>query len=303
MLDSHASEMMSLCGHYVLGGYPHYLSPMAMLAIAAGPGSQVQCQLHSLLASMQKLSTPCTLGVTADGRRQFRGTAALAASSLLAGAAEQLQQRVGAVTAAAADETNCNSRPAAAAAMLPSVVVLGRYFMQCAEEQLADVAEELEPESDQEQQESHQSSDGLCSIQLDDIMSAVQQWLAAGSTCDQLGAAGYEPVPVLLQLEQWAAARQALQDSPADSAAQQAQAQELRSIGLALCSFAVPCMCNNPSCTSMASLSELASVSGRSCICVGCRVARYCGRTCQRAAWKQHKPVCAALSAAAAAHT
>lgn len=188
MLDSHASEMMSLCGHYVLGGYPHYPSPMAMLAIAAGPGSQVQCQLHSLLASMQKLSTPCTLRVTADGRRQFRGTAALAASSLLAGAAEQLQQRVGAVTAAAADETDYNSGPAAAAAMLPSVVVLGRYFMQWAEEQLTDVAEEQEPGIDH-------SSDGLCSIQLDDIMSAVQQWLAAGSTCNQLAAAGYEPVP------------------------------------------------------------------------------------------------------------
>ena len=294
MLDSHASEMMSLCGHYVLGGYPHYPSPMAMLAIAAGPGSQVQCQLHSLLASMQKLSTPCTLGVTADGRRQFRGTAALAASSLLVGAAEQLQQRVGAVTAAAADETDYNSGPAAAAAMLPSVVVLGRYFMQWAEEQLTDVAEEQEPDIDH-------SSDGLCSIQLDDIMSAVQQ--SAGSTCDQLAAAGYEPVPVLLQLEQRAAARQALQDSPADSAAQQAQAQELRSIGLALCSFAVPCMCNNPGCTSMAGLSELATVSGRSCICGGCRVARYCGRACQRAAWKQHKPVCAALNAAAAALT
>jgi hypothetical protein len=76
------------------------------------------------------------------------------------------------------------------------------------------------------------------------------------------------------------------------------ESQELKSLGLALCSFAVPCMCNNPGCASMAGLSELASVSGRSCVCGGCRVARYCGRACQRAVWKQHKPVCAALSAA-----
>ena len=71
--------------------------------------------------------------------------------------------------------------------------------------------------------------------------------------------------------------------------------------GLAMCSLAaVPCMCNNPCCTNMAGLSELATVSGRSCICGGCRVARYCSRACQRASWKQHKPVCAALTAAMA---
>lgn len=49
----------------------------------------------------------------------------------------------------------------------------------------------------------------------------------------------------------------------------------------------------------MGGLSEVASVSGRSCICGVCLVAHYCGPACQRATWKQHKPVCRALRAAA----
>jgi hypothetical protein len=129
----------------------------------------------------------------------------------------------------------------------------------------------------------------------------VQQWLDAGSTCEQLAIAGYEPQAVAQQLEHLLAACQALRDSPCDTTARLLTVQKLRSTGLTLCSFAVPCICNNPGCASLSGLSELASVSGLSCICGGCHVARYCGRTCQRAAWKQHKPVCAVLGAAAAA--
>ena len=75
----------------------------------------------------------------------------------------------------------------------------------------------------------------------------------------------------------------------------------LHATGLTLCSFAVPCMCNSPDCINVSGLSELGLVSGRSCLCGGCRVARYCDRACQRSAWKRHKPVGAALAAAAAA--
>mgnify|MGYP001806991274 CR=1 FL=1 len=134
--------------------------------------------------------------------------------------------------------------------------------------------------------------------------SLLQDWLETGSTCEQLTAAGYAPVEILQQLDQLAAACAALQLHLPDTlsgvkAIVHAIAEQLQSLGTALCSFAVPCICNNPGCTGMVGLSELALVSGRSCICGGCRVARYCGRACQRAAWKQHMPVCGALSVAA----
>jgi hypothetical protein len=104
---------------------------------------------------------------------------------------------------------------------------------------------------------------------------------------DQLTAAGYAVLPLQQQL---LAASMALQDIVSDSSVILAAAQQLQAAGLALCSFAVPCMCNNPGCTSMVGVSELAAVLGPSCICTGRRVARYCGRACQRAAWKRHKP-------------
>lgn len=36
-------------------------------------------------------------------------------------------------------------------------------------------------------------------------------------------------------------------------------------------------------------------------MCGGCKVAHYCSKTCQTQHWKQHKPMCAALAARAAA--
>jgi hypothetical protein len=77
--------------------------------------------------------------------------------------------------------------------------------------------------------------------------------------------------------------------------------QQLNQAGVALCSLAVPCMCNNPICTNTSGPTELSSVSGRSSVCAGCRVAHYCCRACQSQHWKQHKPVCNALATTAAA--
>jgi hypothetical protein len=76
--------------------------------------------------------------------------------------------------------------------------------------------------------------------------------------------------------------------------------QELEATGAALSMLAVPAACNNPSCSNMAGPSEVALVSGRSCVCGGCRVAHYCSKACQKHHWKQHKPICAALVARAA---
>jgi hypothetical protein len=73
----------------------------------------------------------------------------------------------------------------------------------------------------------------------------------------------------------------------------------LQEAGTALGALAGPLTCNNPSCLNMEGPSEAALVSGRNCVCAGCKVARYCCGACQKEHWKQHKPVCAALKAAA----
>jgi hypothetical protein len=302
----------------VLGPQPLYPSPLVLLAIAAGPGSQVKQQLHSLLATMVKLS------VWGKGKLQYVEwlgfAAAHAAAALLSSAAgkQQPQPQQGVTTAAAAAAAGgigCSSSPAAAVVMLPSVAILGHCCMQWAKvDDTSTLLQEQQPEpcSSQEQQQLEQQLQqqqqqqekvllvqALNRLVLD--LLAVVQWLAAGSTYEQLAAAGYDPLPVVQQLGHFAANHQAMQDSNSDSTAVLAAARQLQSTGLALCSFGVPCMCNNPGCTSMTGLSELATVSRRSRLCAGCLTARYCGRACQEAAWKQHRPVCKQLRAAAAA--
>jgi len=59
--------------------------------------------------------------------------------------------------------------------------------------------------------------------------------------------------------------------------------------------------CNNPGCVNTAGPSEQQLVGGRSCVCGGCRTARYCGKACQAKHWQSHKVVCRALAARKAA--
>jgi hypothetical protein len=80
-------------------------------------------------------------------------------------------------------------------------------------------------------------------------------------------------------------------------------AQQLRQVGQALSSMPHSNACNNPACTNLGGLSEQQLVTGGSCHCSGCRVARYCSKACQAAHWKQHKPACKALVAAVKAAT
>jgi hypothetical protein len=139
-------------------------------------------------------------------------------------------------------------------------------------------------------------------------LSSVAQWLAAEGSGQQLGALGYDSVGMQQGL---AAATQALQSNALQVANLTAGTptfallkdiqQLLQAAGSVLADFAIPHACNNPACSNLCGASEAQLVGGRSCICAGCLTARYCGRACQRAVWRQHKPVCKALAAAAAA--
>jgi hypothetical protein len=53
-LDDYATALFELCHRRLT--YPHNPCPLVILAHAAGPGSQQHRQLHSLLASMVKVS-------------------------------------------------------------------------------------------------------------------------------------------------------------------------------------------------------------------------------------------------------
>jgi hypothetical protein len=148
---------------------------------------------------------------------------------------------------------------------------------------------------------------------LQGTLADVVQWLAAADTVQQLSGLRYQPQVLQQQL---AAATEALPSliegldpayhppanwpSAVAAALKEVQGQ-LQAAARVLACFAIPYACNNPVCSNLAGRSEANLVGGRSCICAGCRTARYCGRACQRAAWRQHKPVCKALVAAAAA--
>jgi hypothetical protein len=138
------------------------------------------------------------------------------------------------------------------------------------------------------------------------LLATCRQCLAEGEGLKGLGdleAAGYPIQDAVQQADAAAAALHVLaaaDDAAAASAAYAGMCQQLQALGTVLNTLPMPYAFNSPACVSMLGPSELAAVSGRSCVCGGCRVARYCSRACQRAAWKQHKPVCQALSAAAA---
>jgi hypothetical protein len=51
----------------------------------------------------------------------------------------------------------------------------------------------------------------------------------------------------------------------------------------------VPVGCNNPACLNMQGVAELKTACK---VCLGCHVARYCGRECQQVHWKDHMKVC-----------
>lgn len=118
----------------------------------------------------------------------------------------------------------------------------------------------------------------------------------------QLTSAGYDVGSLVQQLAQLLAARDAAASSCTDATLTEL-VRQLQAAGSGCAALATPIFCNNPACDNLAGPSDVALVSGLSCVCGGCLTARYCSRACQRVHWKQHahKPVCKALAAAAAA--
>jgi hypothetical protein len=131
------------------------------------------------------------------------------------------------------------------------------------------------------------------------VLSTCLKWLQLQGNAEQLTAAGY-PISEVLQQVQEVLAVLPEPVNAADAAAAVTAfdllVQRLQRLGLAVNTLAVPHACNNPACTTFAGPTTLVTVSGRSCVCAGCRVARYCSRGCQKQHWQQHKPVCRTLA-------
>jgi hypothetical protein len=134
---------------------------------------------------------------------------------------------------------------------------------------------------------------------LREVVAVLPAWLQSSSVSAQLAAAGYSTQHVLNLLQ---SAAQALQDALDAGAAAFVSPELMRELGSALFNMPISTACNNLRCSSMAGLSEQQLVVGTARLCAGCRVARYCCRACQVAAWKQHKPACKAVAAARAAN-
>ena len=270
--------------------------------------------LYSVVDALQRSLPICDAsGVSVVAAADGGGAAAVAAAAAAAAAASS-GDLVTADAAVGVDAAGGGcvaagegiAGPLGGLACLPAVVLFGRCCVQ-----LADFWEGLDVAS------------GLSPDQLELVKSlfggdgfglkgkVVAGWLQVFEP--QLSAAGYPMQPVLQQMQGLTGAANAVEQAvgPGQGMAHALTAtavaavtelvQCLRAVGAAAGVIPVPDFCNNGGCVNVCGPSEVLLVSGRSCICAGCRTARYCGRGCQRQAWKQHKPVCKALAAAAAA--
>jgi hypothetical protein len=196
-----------------------------------------------------------------------------------------------------------------AAVMLPWLVLLGR----CA----AAVAAQAGTASD---------SWSVFKLIFVSQLGAFAELIEAGPAAAELNALGYEPETLLQQLRAASATSEAqtrhrmlalilggselsfaemrsalIEQVKADNSLLTGPEDGQQTGCTFLTSIAIRHCCNNPACVNTAGPSEAQLVNGRGNLCGGCRVARYCSRSCLRQHWGQHKPVCKALAAAAVA--
>jgi hypothetical protein len=150
--------------------------------------------------------------------------------------------------------------------------------------------------------------------ELERLLATVSSWVGAVTTTD----ASEEPQPqadsgnegasegdsdsvrenlYVWHLEALSAAQQEVRRQGLSDGTLAALVQQLRATGVMLSRIAVPHFCNNLNCGNISGPTDVWLVSGRNCICGGCRVARYCGRGCQAQAWPQHQHMCKAMAA------
>jgi hypothetical protein len=304
-------------------------SPLGSSVMAAGDvGSHSALQLFGLLCSLLKVCNssytpastaqqPAAEGSTTTLGQQSSGSDVNTAAVLLVqiGVSAMVGTALGDHSSGSSNSSS-NAGSSACITALPWLVLLGRCCRACAalmqhshDRLKSDDAAFSIPSHDWAM---HQQTIANTLQQLQSSLAGVMQWLAADSTVQQLTALGYQPHDMQQQLSPAADALPALSNDmqaadpftdghAAAVAALQAAQEQLLAAGRVLACFAIPHACNNPACANLAGPSEAQLVGGRSCIGAGCRTSRYCGRACQRAAWRRHKPVCKALAAVAAA--
>jgi hypothetical protein len=292
---------------YLLPAQGHTRMPLCdCLAInGAGAGGKAASQLLGLLVGM--LNGFCVLLQQSDPACVQMGMRVCAAT--LRAVVEVLTQAPGAAQQDGSDAA------AAATALLPWLVLHGRCCLLLGEDEqegeLCGAAEFMDMPCVHVEMEVTTTVEGQTSVESEtsvvptpaSILCVMQ--LVGGPHAAHLSGLGYDMQ--LLRQNAWelsmAHREYAAADDDADRvAALQRVSTQLKALGQSLCAFAVPDMCNNPRCRNVCGPSEAVLVGGRSCLCGGCRVARYCSRVCQKQNWKgQHKPVCEALAAAAAA--
>jgi hypothetical protein len=297
-----------------------------------GPSAlaQEQRQLYSLLSTVLKLGRCESLVLKLECCESLKGQlwcwrAAASCSLAAAQAAVNLLPLV--ATAGPGQPAPEAAAQQSAVDYLPSLVIFGRCCLQWADQlqqqspglvlwAAATASGPLQHEQEWRDALLYEHSVANVSIpglrdeaatlpgeKLESLVAVVSGWvggLGSAGCVEQLAAAGCSPQQLQQQLDALLAAQQATQQGLTD-ASLAVLVQQLQATGRVFCSIAVPHFCNNVACGNISGPTEVRLVSGRSCLCAGCLTARYCGRDCQRAAWKQHKPVCKALAAAAAA--